>query len=68
MLIFILQGDFVRKLKEEKAPEDDVKKAVTELKARKKVLEDKVGFVGFQWLILLCTYWILITVDTSGTI
>lgn len=35
------QGDLVRKLKEEKAPEIDVKKAVAELKARKKVLEDK---------------------------
>lgn len=35
------QGDLVRKLKEEKAPELDVKKAVAELKARKKVLEDK---------------------------
>lgn len=35
------QGDLVRKLKEEKAPEIDVKKAVAELKTRKKVLEDK---------------------------
>lgn len=35
------QGDLVRKLKEEKAPELDIKKAVAELKARKKVLEDK---------------------------
>lgn len=35
------QGDLVRKLKEDKAPEIDVKKAVAELKARKKVLEDK---------------------------
>lgn len=35
------QGDIVRKLKEEKAPEIDVKKAVAELKTRKKVLEDK---------------------------
>ncbi|XP_041974738.1 glycine--tRNA ligase [Aricia agestis] len=35
------QGDLVRKLKEEKAPEIDVKKAVAELKARKKILEDK---------------------------
>ncbi|XP_047540671.1 glycine--tRNA ligase [Vanessa atalanta] len=35
------QGDLVRKLKEEKAPEIDIKKAVAELKSRKKVLEDK---------------------------
>ena len=31
----------MRQLKTEKAPENDVKKAVAELKARKKVLEDK---------------------------
>lgn len=35
------QGDKVRHLKEAGAPELDVKKAVAELKARKKVLEDK---------------------------
>lgn len=35
------QGDLVRKLKDEKAPEIDVKKAVAELKTRKKILEDK---------------------------
>ncbi|OQR69021.1 glycine--tRNA ligase-like [Tropilaelaps mercedesae] len=35
------QGDVVRKLKESGAPEVDIKKAVVELKARKKVLEDK---------------------------
>ncbi|XP_021703521.1 glycine--tRNA ligase isoform X2 [Aedes aegypti] len=35
------QGDLVRKLKADGAPEIDVKKAVNELKARKKVLEDK---------------------------
>lgn len=35
------QGDIVRKLKESGAPELDVKKAVAELKTRKKVLEDK---------------------------
>lgn len=35
------QGDFVRKLKKENAPEIDVKKAVAELKTRKKILEDK---------------------------
>lgn len=35
------QGDLVRKLKADGAPEIDVKKAVNELKARKKVLEDR---------------------------
>ncbi|XP_058452820.1 glycine--tRNA ligase isoform X2 [Malaya genurostris] len=35
------QGDLVRKLKSENAPEIDVKKAVNELKARKKILEEK---------------------------
>lgn len=36
-----LQGDYVRKLKSDSAPELDIKKAVAELKLRKKVLEDK---------------------------
>nr|XP_012230165.1 PREDICTED: glycine--tRNA ligase [Linepithema humile] len=35
------QGDYVRKLKSDGAPELDIKKAVAELKLRKKVLEDK---------------------------
>ncbi|KAG7212729.1 hypothetical protein KM043_012996 [Ampulex compressa] len=35
------QGDYVRKLKSDGAPEMDVKKAVAELKLRKKLLEDK---------------------------
>jgi len=35
------QGDMVRQLKADKAPEIEVKKAVAELKARKKVLEEK---------------------------
>ena len=35
------QGDLVRKLKENKAPELDIKAAVVELKQRKKTLEDK---------------------------
>lgn len=35
------QGDLVRKLKADGAPEIDVKRAVAELKTRKKVLEDK---------------------------
>lgn len=34
------QGDIVRGLKDQNAPEVDIKKAVNELKARKKVLED----------------------------
>ncbi len=35
------QGDLVRRLKADKADDVQVKRAVTELKARKKVLEDK---------------------------
>lgn len=35
------QGDIVKKLKEDKAPDIDVQKAVSELKHRKKTLEDK---------------------------
>ncbi|XP_017784623.1 PREDICTED: glycine--tRNA ligase isoform X2 [Nicrophorus vespilloides] len=35
------QGDLVRKLKADGAPDLDIKKAVAELKARKKILEDK---------------------------
>merc|ERR1719159_2260540 len=35
------QGDLVRQLKADKATEIEVKKAVAELKSRKKVLEDK---------------------------
>ncbi|XP_072269077.1 glycine--tRNA ligase [Pyxicephalus adspersus] len=35
------QGDIVRKLKEEKAPQVDVDRAVAELKARKRILEAK---------------------------
>ncbi|XP_033125742.1 glycine--tRNA ligase-like [Anneissia japonica] len=35
------QGDLVRKMKEDNLPEVDVKKAIVELKARKKALEDK---------------------------
>lgn len=37
------QGDLVRKLKEDKAPQADVDKAVAELKARKRVLEATVS-------------------------
>lgn len=36
------QGDLVRKLKEENAPENDLKKAIFDLKAAKKILEDKL--------------------------
>lgn len=35
------KGDLVRKLKENGAAELDIKKAVAELKLRKKILEDK---------------------------
>lgn len=35
------QGDLVRQLKDSKAPDLDIKKAVAELKVRKKILEDK---------------------------
>ena len=35
------QGDLVRQLKTDKAPENDVKKAVAELKQRKKKLEER---------------------------
>lgn len=35
------QGNLVRKLKADGAPELDVKRAVAELKVRKKILEDK---------------------------
>lgn len=38
-----VQGDAVRALKEAGAPEVDLAKAVFELKAAKKKLEDKVG-------------------------
>lgn len=37
-------GDLVRKLKEENAPKVDVDRAVFELKARKRKLEEKVRF------------------------
>ena len=41
LILCCCQGDLVRKLKAEGASEIDVKKAVNELKARKKLLEDK---------------------------
>jgi len=39
----LLQGDIVRRLKEEKAPENDILIAVSQLKAAKKILDDKVS-------------------------
>lgn len=39
--MFLFQGDLVRKLKDEKAPEVDIKKQVVELKLRKKKLDEK---------------------------
>ena len=41
MDLIFFQGDIVRDLKSSGAPEIDVKRAVAELKARKKTLEDK---------------------------
>ena len=38
----VFQGDLVRQMKEEGAPENDLKIAIAELKSRKKILEDKV--------------------------
>lgn len=53
MIIFFikfcsLQGDYVRKLKAYSAPEFDIKKAVAELKLRKKILEDKELSLAFN--------------------
>ena len=39
--LIYFKGDIVRQLKESGAPELDLKKAVAELKTRKKILEDK---------------------------
>lgn len=36
----------MRKMKEEKAPENDLLVAIAELKARKRVLEEKVTFIN----------------------
>lgn len=41
LCLFVKQGDLVRSLKANGAPELDVKKAVAELKVRKKILDDK---------------------------
>ena len=45
---FFGQGDLVRKLKEDKAPQVDVEKAVAELKARKRILEAKVSLGSLE--------------------
>lgn len=42
----LFQGDLVRQMKQDGAPDVDVTKAVAELKARKRTLEAKVG--GFS--------------------
>jgi hypothetical protein len=42
-MIVGVQGDLVTKLKAENAPENDLKKAIFQLKAAKKILEDKVN-------------------------
>lgn len=41
MLLCYIQGDIVRALKQNKVAEIDIKNAVNELKARKKLLEEK---------------------------
>lgn len=43
IMFFFPQGELVRKLKEEKAPQVDIDRAVAELKARKRILEAKVS-------------------------
>lgn len=46
------QGDLVRKLKTEKAPELDVARAVADLKQRKHALEAKVNHFNFVTLFI----------------
>lgn len=48
----VLQGDLVRKLKQEKAPEIDLQRAVAELKHKKKTLEDKVCILMTAFVLL----------------
>lgn len=50
-LMISLQGDYVRKLKESKESDNELARAVAELKLRKRVLEDKVrrGLVMGSW-------------------
>ena len=50
---FGAQGDLVRKLKAEGAPEVDVKKEVQELKARKKVFSLDVSLIFHCYLVSL---------------
>lgn len=47
-MFFFFQGDLVRQMKQEGAPEVDVTKAVAELKARKKALENKASYLFIQ--------------------
>lgn len=51
------QGDLVRQMKADGAPDVDVTKAVAELKARKKTLEAKVWCCLAQCYLSLCIYW-----------
>lgn len=44
----------MRKLKEEKAPQVDIDRAVAELKARKRVLEAKVSLEIKYWAPQFC--------------
>ena len=41
---YVLQGDLVKKLKTEKAPDIDLQRAIAELKNRKHALESKVKY------------------------
>lgn len=45
----LFQGDLVRQMKQDGAPDVDVTKAVAELKARKRTLEAKVGGFSIPW-------------------
>ncbi len=55
------QGDLVRQLKADGAPELDVKKAVAELKQRKKTLEDKELDLRYFDLKFLLVVFVIIT-------
>jgi hypothetical protein len=57
-------GDLIRKLKDENAPKVDVDRAVVELKARKKKLEDKVCCLCFQFF--RCQYDRFIGISTGA--
>lgn len=45
----LFQGELVRQMKQDGAPDVDVTKAVAELKARKRTLEAKVGGFSIPW-------------------